>query len=43
MISLNGEPLFTFKNNTFEMYNGFSTSDGIKIVDPENKFYFRDL
>ncbi|CAD8056171.1 unnamed protein product [Paramecium sonneborni] len=45
IISVNGEPLFTYKiqDHEFEILTGFSTSDGVKIVDPENKFYFRDL
>lgn len=45
IISLNGEPLMTYKyeDHSFEIYTGFSTSAGIKITDPENKFYYRNL
>lgn len=34
---------YTYEDHSLTTMIGFSTSDGIKIIDPENKFYFRNL
>ena len=34
---------YKYEDHSFEIYTGFSTTAGIKITDPENKFYYRNL